>query len=72
MFSHPLDPPSLKAARALEASYIAKWVVQRRARGPRAAAAEQAAVAAQRAQREQQGLHLERPGAADVAAAEAA
>ena len=69
MFSHPLDPPSLKAARALEASYIAKWVAQRRARGPRAAAAEQ--VPAQRAQHEQQGLHLEGPGTAAMATASA-
>lgn len=61
MFSNPLDPPSLKAARALEASYIAKWIAERRAQAPKAAAA----------QAQAQGARLEGPGTAQAAAAAA-
>ena len=32
MFSHPLDPPSVREARAFEERYIAKWVAQARER----------------------------------------
>lgn len=33
MFAHPLDPPSVTAARALEERHIAAWVQEARARG---------------------------------------
>lgn len=62
MFSNPLDPPSLKAARALEASYIAKWIAERRAQAPKAAAA---------TEQKEQVQRLEGPGMAGAAAAAA-
>lgn len=40
MFSNPLDPPSVREARALEERYITKWVAQARERS-RARAARQ-------------------------------
>ena len=40
MFSNPLDPPSVREARALEEHYITKWVAQARERS-RARAARQ-------------------------------
>lgn len=32
MFSHPLDPPSVKAARATEEQHISRWIEQARGR----------------------------------------
>jgi hypothetical protein len=47
MFSHPLDPPSVKEARALEERYIAKWIGEARARGPSLVGATRHAAAAE-------------------------
>lgn len=33
MFSHPLDPPSVREARRIEEAHIARWIEQARARG---------------------------------------
>ena len=71
MFSHPLDPPSVTAARATEAAYIAKWVAQARARAGDSSHAPGASVASAGGGSPKGGaagaaLHLEAGGAAGV------
>ncbi|EFN56397.1 hypothetical protein CHLNCDRAFT_144962 [Chlorella variabilis] len=47
MFSHPLDPPSVTAARAFEEHYIAKWIAQARSQQRSSLAMAQHAAVAQ-------------------------